>query len=255
MGAFEYNVTPPCANPTSGGTISTDQTICSGFAPAAFASTALPVGQNGTLEYKWQKSTSSGSGGFADIISSNSATYAPGFLNATTWYKRLARVACMVDWTGAAESNALQITVNQPTFTAPAKTLTDLVVTGTNIKWYAASSGGTELASTTQLVSGAHYYASQTVNGCESPTRFDVIATLDPTPCAPTGATLQTYSSGATVTSLTATGANIRWYATSIGGTELAGSTILINGTHYWATQTVSCTESATRMEVTVTIN
>jgi hypothetical protein len=148
----------------------------------------------------------------------------------------------------------LTITVNHPSFIGTPPTVASLQATGTGIKWYAASSGGTALASTTQLVSGTHYYASQTVNGCESTARFDVIATVDPTPCAPTGAALQTYSSGSTVAGLSATGSNIRWYSAAAGGTALAGNTILINGTHYWATQTVSCTESATRFEVTVTL-
>jgi len=51
--------------------------------------------------------------------------------------------------------------------------------TGTGIQWYDASSGGNLLPSTTVLVSGNHYYASQTVNGCESTSRLDVVAALN----------------------------------------------------------------------------
>jgi len=53
-----------CINPTSGGTIATGQTICSGSAPAVFTSSAAASGQSGTLEYKWQSSTTSSSAGF-----------------------------------------------------------------------------------------------------------------------------------------------------------------------------------------------
>jgi len=116
MGAYEFNSsTDPannCTNPTSGGTVAADQTICTSTAPAAFTSTALPSGHTGTLEYKWQVSTTSSSAGFSDIASSNSATYAPGTLSASTWYKRLARVTCATDWTGAVASNVLAVTVN-----------------------------------------------------------------------------------------------------------------------------------------------
>jgi hypothetical protein len=100
-----------CTNPSDGGTISDNQSGCNPFTPSAFTSTALPSGHHGTLEYKWQKSTTSSSSGFSDIASSNSATYTSGAHAVTTWYKRLARVACMSDWTGAVESNSIKINV------------------------------------------------------------------------------------------------------------------------------------------------
>jgi hypothetical protein len=52
-------------------------------------------------------------------------------------------------------------------------------VTGTNLKWYAALTGGTELATTTVLVAG-DYFVSQTINGCEGP-RGTVTVTLNTT--------------------------------------------------------------------------
>jgi hypothetical protein len=58
-------------------------------------------------------------------------------------------------------------------------TISDLTATGTAIQWYAAATGGSPLASTTNLVDGVTYYASQTVNGCDSTTRFAVIVTLN----------------------------------------------------------------------------
>lgn len=49
------------------------------------------------------------------------------------------------------------------------KTVADLVVTsGENIKWYDAATAGNLLALTTTLASTT-YFASQTINGCESP--------------------------------------------------------------------------------------
>jgi hypothetical protein len=160
----------------------------------------------------------------------------------------------MADWTGAVASNVLEITVNQPSFSPGTFTVANLQATGSNIQWYAASSGGTALATSTALVNGTHYYASQTVNGVESTARFDATATILQTPCAPSGTASQSHVTGATVASLQATGTSIRWYAASSGGAALATSTVLVTGTHYYATQTVSCTESATRLDVTVTV-
>ena len=58
----------------------------------------------------------------------------------------------------------------------------DLIVTGSNIQWYANATGGTPLALSTALVDGTTYYASQTVSGCESDTRLVVIGNVDTTP-------------------------------------------------------------------------
>jgi len=69
------------------------------------------MGHTGNLDYKWQSSTESATSGFSDIANSNAAGYQPGTLTDTTWFKRLARVDCMPDWTGAAESNVIKITV------------------------------------------------------------------------------------------------------------------------------------------------
>ena len=114
-GAYEWTsgVDPqsPCTNPTSGGTIAAAQTICNNTAPAAFTNSAFPTGHSGTLEYKWQSSTTSAAAGFIDIASSNSATYTSGALTATTWFKRLARVSCSADWSGAAESNVIRVAI------------------------------------------------------------------------------------------------------------------------------------------------
>ncbi|MEI7595783.1 MAG: LamG-like jellyroll fold domain-containing protein, partial [Bacteroidota bacterium] len=114
MGAFEYPVIP-CFNPSNGGAITSDQAACATLDPLAFESSALPTGEAGTIEYKWQMSTTNSSSGFSDIASSNSETYDPSTLTQTTWYKRIARVTCKSNWTGAAESNVLTMTVDPTT--------------------------------------------------------------------------------------------------------------------------------------------
>ena len=112
-----------CLSPTAGGTIAAAQSGASSFDPDAFTSSSAASGDyyGGTLEYKWQSSTTSSTAGFSDIVSSNSDVYDPGSLTQTTWFKRLARVDCKSDWTEAVESNVLTVTVGcTPTTPQPA---------------------------------------------------------------------------------------------------------------------------------------
>lgn len=74
-------------------------------------------------------------------------------------------------------------------------------------------------------------------------------------PSAPIGSSTQTLCSDSTIANLTATGTNIQWYSTSTGGTALASTTALVNGTTYYASQMVSGCESTNRLAVTITLN
>ena len=104
--------TVDCINPTDGGTIAADQTIYIGETPASITSSALPTGHTGgALLYQWQRATTdSTNSSFSDIASANLETYAPGTLSVTTWYRRLSRIDCKSDWSGAAISNSVKIT-------------------------------------------------------------------------------------------------------------------------------------------------
>jgi len=115
FGTFTGTIAPACANPTTGGSIASNQSGCNPFNPVLITNVTFPSGQGGTLEYKWQSSVTSHSTGFSDIPGSNSPTYDPGPITQTTWFKRLAHAACMPDWTGAVVSNVLTMTVN-PSF-------------------------------------------------------------------------------------------------------------------------------------------
>jgi|GEM_PF-3385209 len=134
-------------------------------------------------------------------------------------------------------------------------TVSDLSATGSSITWYDQSSGGTAYTGTESLVNGNHYYASQTVGGCESTTRFDVTVVLKDT-TAPTGSATQSFCAinDPKVSDLLPAGASIKWYTTSTVGLPLASNTALTNGTHYYASQTSSGCESTNRLDVVVTI-
>ncbi len=106
-----WNNTIPCINPSDGGIIGNSQNGCGNYLAEPLLNLMSPSGQSGIIEYKWQLSTIGSSSGFSDIPGSNSNSFNLGILSQTTWFKRIARVDCESDWTGAAESNVIQITV------------------------------------------------------------------------------------------------------------------------------------------------
>ncbi|ESU22358.1 hypothetical protein FEDK69T_23430 [Flavobacterium enshiense DK69] len=133
-------------------------------------------------------------------------------------------------------------------------TINDITITGQNIKWYDAATGGNLLASSTLLQNGVTYYASQTINGCES-ARVPVTVSIQNTP-APTGNATQSFcsSQNATLNDIAVSGSNLTWYDSALGTTILPSTTLLANNTTYYATQTVNGCESPTRLAVTVTL-
>lgn len=70
---------------------------------------------------------------------------------------------------------------------------------------------------------------------------------------APTGSASQTLCSGSTIADLSANGTNIKWYSNSLGGSPLSQTTLLTNGTTYYASQTINGIQSYNRLAVMVT--
>jgi hypothetical protein len=60
-------------------------------------------------------------------------------------------------------------------------TLNNLIVTGENIVWYSSTTGNLVISENTVLENEVTYYASQTINGCESPLRLAVTVYADNT--------------------------------------------------------------------------
>lgn len=131
--------------------------------------------------------------------------------------------------------------------------INDLIAAGNNVQWYTTPSGGTPLASNTQLVDSTIYYASQTNpdTGCES-SRLSVFVNVGVVP-TPTGPPIQQFctTSGATIANLVASGVN-NWYPTSTSAVQLPTSTPLVNGQSYFATTVDPPCESQSRLEVQV---
>jgi gliding motility-associated-like protein len=130
--------------------------------------------------------------------------------------------------------------------------INNIQITGQNIQWYDALSGGNILTNTTILQNGTTYFASQTINGCES-IRVPVLVNIQNT-TAPTGNANQSFCSteNATLSNIVINGINIIWYDSITGNTILPTSTLLQNGVTYYASQTINGCESTSRLAITI---
>ncbi len=128
--------------------------------------------------------------------------------------------------------------------------ISDLVVTGINLKWYDQT--GNILSISTLLENNKKYFVSQTSGTCES-AKTEITVTLND-PTAPTGSTQQDFCSAQnpTVSNLAVTGQNIIWYNSA--GAMLTSSTPLSDGKTYYATQTVGGCESTQKLAVKVSV-
>lgn len=133
-------------------------------------------------------------------------------------------------------------------------TLNDILITGQNITWYDSQLNGNNLPNNTTLQNATNYYASQTINGCESD-RIEIAVVINNTPPV-TGTTNQNFCSteNATLQSILVNGTDIQWYESNTSTTPLPNSTILIDNTTYYATQTLNGCESTTRLAVTINL-
>ena len=132
----------------------------------------------------------------------------------------------------------------------------DIVVTGTNIKWYETLGSVVQLNPTTPLVDGEDYYATQTVSGCESISRFQLIVIINDAP-SPTADGTQEFCAidNPTIIDLAATGSSLTWYAEQNDDIQLALTDTLVDGEDYFVAQVVNGCASSVKLEVIVTIN
>lgn len=201
------------------------------------------------VSYSW-------SDGSSVVGTGSSLTVSP--TSTTTYTATIAYAGCTVSAPVTITVGAAQPTASAQTFCSGA-TVGNLAATGTGIKWYAGSTGGSVLLSTDALSTGT-YYVTQTLQGCES-ARLAVQVTVN-TVGAPAGPSIQAISVGtpsdATIEDLVPSGANILWYPTAadaLAGTNaITAGTQLTNGSVYYAMQTVGGCRSTSYLAVTATV-
>ncbi|WP_051892527.1 immunoglobulin domain-containing protein [Flavobacterium reichenbachii] len=264
-----YDVRLDFAKPTVTGGL--NQTICSGN-PVTL--TATPVAGTSIAWYSSPTSTSA-------LATTNSYT-TPQLTASTTYYIGVSRA-------GACEgSDRVPVVVNVSNPVAPAISTTGTAICssgttqqttlsvinpilGTTYSWYAASSGGTALASgdtysPTVPVGTTSFFVEASIGSCISPGRTQVNVVSNAVPAAPTiltqSVTIQSGQNATLSASTSQTGVTINWYDLPTGGTvaQLNSPTfttpiLTATKTFYAETQSASgnCV-SASRVPVTVTV-
>ncbi|MFP9113304.1 GEVED domain-containing protein [Flavobacterium sp. RHBU_3] len=144
-------------NVTAAPAAQTDQVFCN----SAMLSDIAIEGDN----IMWYTTAEGGEALTADAALETGVYFASQTINGCTSATRT-QVNVTVNVTPAPEAGAEQVFCN-------AATVASIDVVGTDVQWYTTAEGGEALAADAALESGV-YYASQTLNGCESATRTAV---------------------------------------------------------------------------------
>ena len=252
-----------CASPDGNGTI-TSTTSESGINYTLFDITGLEVGTPipGTGSGLTWTGLSSGTGYYAVGINSTTLCISnnSNAVNVSTIPNPTITISATA--TGVCFSNSLQNSALS--YSTITNTPINYTITWNSVAHTAGlvDVGITSLPSSPITIPVAANVAGGTYTGtlivtnagsCASPGNTFTL-TINTAPSAPTGSATQVFCSGSTISNLAATGTGIAWYATSSGGSPLSSSTSLVNGTHYYASQTVSGCESASRLNVTANV-
>ena len=142
----------------------------------------------------------------------------------------------------------------------PAATLSAM---GSNILWYTTATAGTGSSSkptpSTATAGTTLFYASQSISGCESPTRFVITVNVTAVPSAPGVTTSVVLCQGSPSVQLSATGSNLLWYSASSGGTGSAtaptASASTLGSTNYYVSQTNIGSSNCEGPRAQITVN
>ena len=208
-------------------------------------------GLGGTIY--WQATTS---GGTSQALQATSKTV---YTTGTYYFRAVSAEGC---WgTEGSYSTTITPVPDAPTgnpiqYFCSGYSVSNIDVLGTDVKWYPTASSLNEITGGTTLVDGQHYFASQTIGGCTSTNRLEVEIHIA-IPTAPTGNDSLWFcaTDSPTVGNLIANGDNILWYESAAGGDALNTTDLLIDGVHYYASQSQFGCASPTRLDVAVSVN
>jgi len=207
----------------------------------------------------WYSNSFGGSPLASNTPLTNGGVYYAGLVDATTGCESAVRLA--VNVTVSNPGTPTTTNANQTICLIAAPTIASLQVNESNVVWYANPNGGSPLNSTMALVNGGVYYASlvDATLGCESAVRLAInVSISDPgTPTTTNASQMFCLANAPTVANLQVNENNVIWYANAAGGSSLASSIALTNGSIYYASLTDAITgcESATRLAVSVTLS
>ncbi|WP_284652232.1 Ig-like domain-containing protein [Flavobacterium terrisoli] len=251
--AVRLAVNVTVSDPGTPTTTNAVQTFCLANAPTI---ANLQVNESNVVWY-------SGPNGGSPLASTTALVdgniYYAAILDATTGCESAVRLA--VSATLSSPGTPTTSNANQTFCLEDAPTVANLQVNESNVIWYANATGGSPLASITALANGNIYYAAlvDAASGCESAIRLAVNATVSDPGTPTTNNTTQAFClvDAPTIANLQVNESNVIWYANVTGGSPLASTTALVNGTTYYAAlvdATTAC-ESAIRLAISVTFS
>jgi len=248
------------------------KTICAGEQYTLSANPSGGGNCGGSWEYAWFTGDGSGNtywnGSTWDNVQNWGAyeTIANVAPVSTITYK--VKIRCSAETTCTSTDNTgVTVTVNSipsapsgdspQTFCAGA-TIANLSVSGDNIKWYATSSGG-DAKETSEALANGTYYASQTVNSCESTDRLAVTVSITPLPTISGTTPGDRCGEGTIQLSATPSSGDVRWYNIATEGVSLfTGSPFttpsISSTTSYWVEAIHNGCVSSSRTEVVATV-
>ena len=147
-----------CATPTG----DANQTLCAGSTLADLTATGQQI--------QWYENATGGTALFNSATLTNNTTYYATQTNGGCESVDRLAVTVTLNTTNAPTGNSAQNFCGQ-------WLIDDLLAIGTDISWYDISSGGQEIQNGTSLITST-YYASQTIDGCESENRLPVNVTV-----------------------------------------------------------------------------
>ncbi|MFN3754968.1 gliding motility-associated C-terminal domain-containing protein [Flavobacterium sp.] len=234
-------------------TSNTNQVFCLIDAPSV---ADLQVNESNIV---WYSNSTNGSQLATTDLLVNGNTYFAALTDTVTGCESIERLAVSVTITDPATPTTSN--TNQTFCQIAAPTIANLQVNETNVIWYASAIGGSPLAATIPLVNGNVYYASSlnVTTGCESSIRLAIsVSITDPgTPTTTNAIQAFCLAETPTIVNLQVNESNIVWYANATGGSPLATTTVLTNGSVYYASLldiSTGC-ESVTRLAVSVTLS
>jgi hypothetical protein len=259
---------------TAGNTISNNSitapgtsTFCNSGDPASISGSNPLGGGSGSFVYTWLSSNDGNE--FQEIAGAKSASYNPGVVTETTYFRRVvSKGNC-----NSNASNIIAITVNKnpvvslvsaASICGTGRGSLEVSATGATIKWYATTTSTTALETgavytTPNLTGSATYYAQATLNSCVSD-RFAVTATVKTLPTVVSTSGASTCGIGNVTVSAVPSAGTIVWYSSltegSILGTEntLNLTQISFNSSVYAEAQNDGCV-SAQRSVAEVKFN
>ncbi|MBV6879726.1 T9SS type B sorting domain-containing protein [Epilithonimonas ginsengisoli] len=131
------------------------------------------------------------------------------------------------------------------------KKISDIVVTATNPKWYYEN--GMVITNLSEpLADNTKYYVTQNASGCESGKKEILVTLSDPNP--PKGDAIQDFCSASnpSLKNMSITGTAIKWFDPI--GTQIPETTPLVDGTTYYASQTINNCESTQKLAIKVNV-